>query len=56
MSIEQKNVETIRDRLILSICSICDSHVLGCDGCPILDAINSAFDEVDELIQEGNRG
>lgn len=55
MSIEQTNV-SIRDRLILSICSICDSHVLGCDGCPILNAINEAFDEVGELIREGENG
>ena len=51
-----QTTERIRNNLILSLCAMCDVRLEGCHECPILDAINSAFDEVDELIQEGNRG
>ena len=38
--------ETLRDKLILNICSHCDSHIAGCDGCPIIADINEVFNNV----------
>ena len=35
----------IKDKLILNICSHCDSHLAGCEDCPIIKDINEVFNE-----------